>query len=230
MPAAETHWLCPGDADAVAAQASALVLQAARAAIREHGRFRLVLAGGRTPQQVYRLLAQATADWSHWQIYYGDERCLPADHADRNSRMADRAWLQQVDIPPQNIHPIAAELGAETAAKQYSDTISTACPFDMVLLGMGEDGHTASLFPGQPHPDSEAVHAIHHAPKPPPERVSLSRASLIDSREVLILVTGAGKRDALSRWQAGETLPVATITAHHRVTVMFDHEARPPDT
>lgn len=228
MPEANTNWLCPGDASAVAADANAYILQAATAAIQEHGSFRLVLAGGTTPQQVYRLLAQAPADWPHWHIYYGDERCLPADHPERNSLMANTAWLNAVDIPLQNIHPIAAELGAAAAAAQYSKIIDQARPFDLVLLGMGEDGHTASLFPGQQHSQNEPVHAVHDAPKPPADRVSLSRDSLSDSREVLILVTGAGKRAALTQWQTGEQLPVATITANHQVTVMLDRDAQPP--
>ena len=225
MPTADTNWLCPGDAEAVATHAAAFILQAARDAIHEHGSFRLVLAGGTTPQRVYRLLAQASADWSHWQIYYGDERCLPADDAERNSHMADIAWLGQVEIPLQNIYPMPAELGAETAAAQYSKIINAARPFDLVLLGMGEDGHTASLFPGQQHQQNEPVHAVHDAPKPPPDRVSLSRDSLSDSREVMILITGAGKRTALAQWRAGEQLPIATITARQRVIILTDTAA-----
>ena len=219
------EWLCPGDAKAVAAHAAAFILQAATDAIDEHGAFRLVLAGGTTPQQVYQLLAQASADWSHWHIYYGDERCLPADDAERNSHMAHIAWLSHVGIPLQNIYPMPAELGAEAAAAQYSEIINAARPFDLVLLGMGEDGHTASLFPGQQHLQNEPVHAVHNAPKPPPDRVSLSRDSLSDSREVLILITGAGKRTALAQWQAGEQLPIATISARQRVIVLTDTTA-----
>lgn len=225
MSTTETQWLCPGNADAVAVQAAAFILQLAAVAIRERGEFRLVLAGGNTPRQVYRLLAQASADWSNWKIYYGDERCLAADHADRNSHMANTVWLSHIDIPTQNIHPIPAELGAETAAARYATIIETARPFDLVLLGTGEDGHTASLFPGQPHPHNETVHAIHNAPKPPADRVSLSRTSLSDSQDVLVLITGAGKRMAVARWQAGEALPIATITAHHPLTVMLDASA-----
>ena len=200
-------------------------MQTATAAIQEHGSFRLVLAGGTTPQQVYRLLAQAPADWPHWHIYYGDERCLPADDAERNSHMANTAWLNAVEIPQHNIHPIPAELGAAAAAAQYAKIIEQARPFDLVLLGMGEDGHTASLFPGQQHPQNQPVHAVHNAPKPPADRVSLSRDSLSDSHEVLILITGAGKRAALAQWQAGEQLPIATISARQRVIVLTDTAA-----
>jgi 6-phosphogluconolactonase len=95
----------------------------------------------------------------------------------------------------------------------------------MVLLGIGEDGHTASLFPGDVHPAGEQVHAISGAPKPPPERVSLSREALSDSRDVLILVTGKGKRDAVQRWRAGEDLPIAHITARDHLRVLVDREA-----
>jgi 6-phosphogluconolactonase len=222
-----TNWLCPGDAIAVASQAAALILQHAAAAIRQHGEFRLVLAGGGTPHQVYQMLSQAAEDWTRWQLYFGDERCLPAEHADRNSYMATTSWLNHVAIPADNIHPIPAELGAGIAAERYAEVIENARPFDLVLLGIGEDGHTASLFPGQHHLETEAVHAIHDAPKPPPDRVSLSRASLSDSRDVLVLVSGASKRAAVQRWQAGEDLPIAGITAHHRLTVLLDTAAAP---
>jgi len=220
-----TNWVYPGDAAAVATTAATLILQHAAAAIRQHGEFRLVLAGGRTPQQVYQLFSQTAEDWTRWQIYFGDERCLPAGDADRNSYMAMTSWLNHVAIPAENIHPIPAELGAGIAAERYATVIENVRPFDLVLLGIGEDGHTASLFPGQHHAEDETVHAIHDAPKPPPDRVSLSRASLSDSHDVLVLVSGASKRTAVQRWQSGEDLPIAGITAHHRLTVLLDTAA-----
>ena len=228
MPTVETDWICPGDTNAVATQATAFILQVAASTIQQHGEFRLVLAGGNTPRKIYRKLAQSPADWSHWHIYFGDERCLPVDDENRNSHMANKVWLRHVDIPAQNIHPIPAEQGAEKAAAAYAMIIKHARPFDLVLLGMGEDGHTASLFPGQQHPDNETVHAIHHAPKPPPDRVSLSSASLGDTKEVLVLITGTGKQPAVARWQSGEALPIAMITAHHRVTILLDTAASSP--
>jgi 6-phosphogluconolactonase len=220
-----TDWLCLADADAVATHAAALILQAAASAIQERGMFRLVLAGGRTPEKVYRQLAAAQADWHHWHIYFGDERCLPAGHADRNSQMAARSWLAHGQIPADHIHPIPAELGAVTAAQRYAERVSQARPFDMVLLGIGEDGHTASLFPGHVFPPDEPVHAVSGAPKPPPERVSLSIASLSDSHDVLVLVTGSGKREAVRQWQQGADLPIARISARRRMTVLLDAAA-----
>lgn len=203
------------DATMVAQQASERIVQAAQAAIRERGVFRLVLAGGTTPQRAYRLLAQTEQDWAHWQIFWGDERCLPATDPERNSLMAQQAWLSQVSIPAANIYPIPAELGAEVAATAYAQTLMGLLPFDLVLLGMGEDGHTASLFPNDPllgkEPASLLVKAVHNAPKPPPERVSLVPYVLRRCRQQLVLVTGKGKREAVERWQAGEDLPIAQV-------------------
>ena len=227
MPATEdtVDWQTLADADAVATHATELILQAAANAIQERGVFHLVLAGGRTPEKVYQQLATAQANWNNWQLYFGDERCLPADHADRNSQMAADAWLARGQVPADHIHAIPAELGAANAADQYAELIGQVRPFDMVILGMGEDGHTASLFPGHAFPPGELVHAVHYAPKPPPERVSLSADSLSDSRHVLVLVTGSGKRDAIRQWQQGADLPIARISARQDMTVLLDAAA-----
>ena len=185
-----------------------------------------MLAGGRTPEAAYRLLVGADTDWSRWEIYFGDERCLPVDDAERNSRMAARALLDAVKIPTANVHTIPAEQGAEAAAKAYQPVVRAALPFDLVLLGIGEDGHTASLFPGQQHPAGQLVHAVHNAPKPPPDRVSLSAGALSEAREVLILATGAAKRTAIKAWQAGEPLPIAAIGGLACVDVLLDSAAQ----
>ncbi|MCG6863347.1 MAG: 6-phosphogluconolactonase, partial [Chromatiaceae bacterium] len=162
-----------------------------------------------------------------WQVYFGDERCLPSDHADRNSRAAALAWLDRVPIPAANIHPIPAELGAEAGAAAYEPLVGTAMPFDLVILGMGEDGHTASLFPGQIHQVPDLVLPVHGAPKPPPDRVSLSAGALSNALEILILVTGAGKRRAVAAWKAGEPLPVASVGGSTGVDVLIDQDAYP---
>ncbi|MGB5605543.1 MAG: 6-phosphogluconolactonase [Gammaproteobacteria bacterium] len=219
------RWCCLPDADTVCSRAVAMILDAAASAIDARGCFRIVLAGGRTPFEVYRQLASSAADWAAWQVYFGDERCLPAGHAERNSVMAAAAWLDLVPIAPENVHPIPAEQGAAAAARLYTAKIADVRPFDLVLLGMGADGHTASLFPGHAYPLQEAVHAVHNAPKAPAERVSLSRMVLSDARDVLVLVTGAEKRQALQQWQAGASLPVAQITARNSLTVLMDEAA-----
>jgi len=201
------------------------ILVLAEQAIDDHGCFRIALAGGRTPAAVYRRLAAADADWAHWRVYFGDERCLPADDPERNSVMAARQWLGRVPVPPANIHSIPAERGAEAAAAAYRAPVRAALPFDLVLLGVGEDGHTASLFPGQDHPADELVHAVHDAPKPPPDRVSLGLSALNNAAAVLVLVTGSGKRAAVERWRRGEDLPVSRVRGRHGVDVYLDVEA-----
>ena len=222
-----TRWHMLDDPNAVAVQAAQRILQSASRAIAARGLFRIVLAGGRTPAAAYRLLVGADTDWSRWEIYFGDERCLPVDDAGRNSMMAARALLDSVAVPVANVHPIPAERGAAVAAGEYEPVIRTAMPFDLVLLGLGEDGHTASLFPGQQHPVEQLVHAVHNAPKPPPDRVSLSARALSAARAVLILVTGAGKRAAIQAWQAGEALPIAGIGGPAPVDVLLDKAAQP---
>jgi 6-phosphogluconolactonase len=220
-----TRWHVLEDASAVAAEATRRVLAAFRTAIAERGVFRIVLAGGHTPTLAYRMLAETETDWSGWQIYFGDERCLPPDHAERNSLAAAQAWLDRVAIPGENVHQIPAELGAEAAAEAYAPLVSAALPFDLVILGLGEDGHTASLFPGQIYSATEPVLPVHGAPKPPPDRVSLSAGALSSAREILILVTGAGKRSAVTGWKAGEPLPVATVGGTSGVDVLIDRDA-----
>ena len=222
-----TRWHVFDDPDAVAAETVQRILQSATRAIAARKLFRIVLAGGHTPELAYRLLVGADTDWSCWEVYFGDERCLPVDDAERNSLMAARAWLDSVAIPAANVHPIPAELGAEATAGAYESVVKSALPFDLVLLGIGEDGHTGSLFPGQQHPAEQWVHAVHNAPKPPPDRVSLSVRALSAARAVLILATGTGKRAAIQAWQAGEPLPVAEIGGPAPVDVLLDRAAQP---
>lgn len=192
----------------VAAQACRIIIAEADAAIRERQTFRIVLAGGNTPRRTYEMLAGMVQDWSAWEIFWSDERCLPADHPGRNSRMAHDAWLSPVAIPASQIHPIPAEHGAARAAAEYSTLVVDRQPFDLVLLGMGEDGHTASLFSMNGDHIAPVI-AVHGAPKPPGERVSLNFQTLRACRKQLVLVTGADKSAALLAWQQDARLPIA---------------------
>jgi len=211
----------------VTALADAVCAEADRA-IEARGVFHLVLAGGATPTALYRELAVRNAGDVRWKIWFGDERCLPPDHPERNSCMAEAAWLSGSPIPPENRLPIAAERGAEAAAADYAATLAAVPSFDLVLLGMGEDGHTASLFPGHvwsTAPGGPAVLAVHDAPKPPPDRVSLSAARLSDSRSVWFIVSGAGKSEAVTRWRKGEALPVTAIRGRNETLAWLDQSA-----
>ena len=219
------RWHVLMDQDAVAQETSYRVLKAAEIAIAERGIFRIVLAGGRTPERAYRLLAEADADWGNWEIFFGDERCLPPGDGERNSVMASQTWLDHVPIPFHRVHPIPVELGAEKAASEYALLVAGALPFDVVLLGMGEDGHTASLFPRHEHPEEELVHAVHDAPKPPPDRVTLSASALGNARQILVLVTGSNKSAAIQAWCQGQPVPIAEIRALAAMDVLTDQKA-----
>ena len=195
------------------------ILALADEAIRVRGAFRIVLAGGSTPKSVYAMLKDVQADWAHWHIYHNDDRCLPADHSERNSLMARQTWLNHVAIPANQIHDIPAELGNIEGAKAYAQTIAGVPEFDLVLLGLGEDGHTASLFPGHPVDNSAEVVPVFDAPKPPPERITMSQQRLSRTREVIFLVTGAGKQQAVDDWRAGVEIPATLITPANGVDV-----------
>ncbi len=188
------------------------ICQIATGAIATRGSFHLVLAGGTSPRLCYQQLCQYAADWSCWHIYFGDERCVPIGDHRRNDRMADEAWLNHVGILPTHIHRMPAELGAKKGAQLYGQTLAAVPLFDCVLLGIGEDGHTASLFPDHPALQQDgAVVAVHHAPKPPADRVSLSLQRINQSRHRMIMVAGASKADV---WQAivdGGTFPVTGV-------------------
>lgn len=221
------RWHLLPDAVAVAEETVTRILQAAERAIAARGRFRIVLAGGSTPQAAYRLLRGAETQWPAWHVYFGDERCLPPEDPGRNSRMAQDAWLAHVPIPAEQIHPIPAEQGPDLAARVYEPVVRSALPFDLVLLGLGEDGHTASLFPGMAWDPEAWVVPVYEAPKPPPQRVSLGPRALSDGRQVLVLVTGAAKRGAIERWQAGADLPVTHVRPPSGLDVLLDREAAP---
>jgi 6-phosphogluconolactonase len=220
--------VCP-DTPTLARDLADSVQTAARDALAARGTFHLVLAGGNTPRALYAELARRGAGDAQWHIWYGDERCLPADHPERNSVMAESAWLGASAIPPGQRHAIPAEFGAAAAASQYETALAAVGEFDLVLLGLGEDGHTASLFPDDTvalyNHDEFSVLAIHHAPKPPPERVSLSVQRLARSREVSFIATGAGKRDALARWRAGEAIPAARVSGRLATRLWLDTAA-----
>jgi len=214
-----TVWVTLNDAEAVARRACEAVSQAAQAAVAGRGEFSLVLAGGRTPQRTYELLCETEQDWPAWSLYYGDERCLPQKYPERNSRMVEHTGLAR---RAGRHFPIPSELGPEPAATAYSDTIRNVIPFDLVMLGMGEDGHTASLFPGRDWPEEPRAVPVHNAPKPPGERVSLTPAALQACHTMLVLVTGESKRDALQAWRMGEPLPIAQLASVPQATVLVE--------
>lgn len=214
-----SRWRSFSTQDEINQAALKRILQAADEAIAQYGSFLIVLAGGGTPKSVYQLLAKEKADWPNWHVYHNDDRCLPVDHNERNSKMARDAWLNHVAIPQDQIHDIPAELGNIDGAKAYAKTLEGLRTFDMVILGLGEDGHTASLFPGQSVDNSADAVPVFNSPKPPADRVTISQHRLNNTHEVLFLVTGAGKQDAVNNWLSGEAIPATLISPECGVDV-----------
>ena len=196
-------------ADAIAARISS-----AQAAGRS---LHIALAGGSTPKRAYELLAAVEGSWSHVHLWLGDERCVPDGHPESNAQMVRESLLAVARPEPPVLHAVPSPLIPEDAAWLYGLELVREVPgvvFDVVLLGMGPDGHTCSLFPGHPVLDvSEApVAPVRESPKPPPERVTLTLPVVRGARFTLLLVTGADKRDALSRTLAGDPgLPLAML-------------------
>ena len=225
------RWHSFADLPALQEAALGAILDAASMAIQERGRFNLVLAGGETPRGIYQRLRSAPTDWTAWQIYFGDERCMPPTVEELNSRMAGEAWLDHVSIPPSQVHIIPSEIRADKAADEYAQALRGVDRFDLTLLGLGEDGHTASLFPGNEWgtaSDSPDTLAIFNSPKRPPQRVSLSAARLSRSRQIIFLVSGASKRKAVARWRAGENIPARAIMGETGVDVLVESALLPP--
>ncbi len=188
--------------------------QIAQSAIRERGLARIALAGGETPRGCYERLRRSSLDWALVHIYFGDERCLPRGDIRRNDTMAYEALLRHISIPRENIHPILAERGPRIGALEYAELLEPVLPLDLVLLGMGEDGHTASIFPGSAATGQEGtVFPVLDAPKWPAQRVSLGFGALNGARSKLFLVAGEAKRAALGQIAQGATLPAARIVA-----------------
>ncbi len=202
--------------------AAGFILSCAQSAILSRQRFSLVMAGGRSPAVVYRMLRHAETDWSCWHIYFTDERCVDRDDPERNSRMVRDCLVDHVPMPASHIHDIPTELGVDAAAVRYTTLVQAEVPFDLVLLGVGEDGHTASLFPGQTMDPGAWTVAVRSAPKPPHLRVSLGLLALRSTADVLVMGSGAGKRDVIKAWRRGAPLPIAIATAGLRGWVMTD--------
>jgi 6-phosphogluconolactonase len=219
------RWHGVDDARALQLAAIAGISSSAARAIDERGQFHVVLAGGDTPRGIYQSLCATRTDWSAWHIYFTDERCLPPVDAARNSRMVAQAWLDRVPVLPAQLHAIPAEMGAVQAARLYGETLKTVGDFDLVLLGLGEDGHTASLFPGHEWgaaPGSPDTLVVMDAPKPPRQRVSLSAERLSRALEVMFLISGASKHKAVAAWRAGKDIPARAIVPAAGVDVLVE--------
>jgi 6-phosphogluconolactonase len=226
------------DAEALARGAAEWLCGLALASDRQ---FAICCSGGSTPKRLYELLAEpATAarfPWSRVHWFWGDERFVPHDHPDSNYRMTFDALFSRVAVPERNVHAVStAGLSPEQAAAAYertlqdfygAATLSPARPlFDVTLLGIGEDGHTASLFPGQPTLDEETRWAVAVIGAKAEARITLTYPALDSSRDAVFLVTGKSKREPVARARSGDRrLPAARIRPVGRLHWFTDRAA-----
>jgi 6-phosphogluconolactonase len=228
------------DAEAVARRAAAEVARHLQRARAERGVAHVALSGGTTPARTYELLAGEPADWNGVEVWFADERCVGPEDAQSNYRLASETLLEPAGIPSARVHRMEGELGPEEGARRYGLALEEhvrardgALPvLDLVLLGIGPDGHVASLFPGAPALDAgegALCVGMRDSPKPPPERITLSLAVLRTAGHCLLLATGASKADAVSAMLAEPTCHIpASLLRRERLTVIADDAASPP--
>lgn len=215
----------------------ALILDSAQSAIDQRDRFTIALAGGSTPKPLYEQLAQADQAWEKWHIFWGDERFVSADHPDSNERMAREAWLNRISIPPENIHALSTGFESAAAAAEHNETVlkqfwnlaSDQWPsLDFALLGMGDDGHTASLFPG-----TDALQVCDRwvtvGHKGDSQRLTLTIPILNQARTIAMLIAGANKNSILKEILLNQPreikYPVELIHPQDVLHWMLDAEA-----
>ncbi|WP_224243039.1 6-phosphogluconolactonase [Hyalangium gracile] len=192
---------------------------ALRETLADGGRCSIALSGGKTTGPIYRTLAMTTLDWGRVDFYFADERCVPPDHPDSNYLLAEQNLLRPLGVKPEQVFRMEGEReDRDAAARAYEAVLPP--DLDVVVLGMGEDGHTASLFPGHAALEERKRRVLAVVgPKPPPWRLTLTMPVLQGARKVLFVVSGEGKRDAVRRVLVkDEDLPSARVT--HAVWMM----------
>jgi 6-phosphogluconolactonase len=219
---------------AVADAVADWVTAAAEHAIADHGSFSIALAGGSTPRLLYDALAGPHwldgIDWPAWSVYFGDERACPADDPSSNYHLAQSTLLSKVAVDPHNVHRMAADRpDLDAAAAEYSGLLASTLPagaggaprLDVILLGLGENGHTASLFPGTPALDVTNAWATRGlADYEPFDRMTLTYPAINAAASVAFMVTGAGKRNALAATAEG-TMPASRVRPADGALVWF---------
>ena len=222
--------------DALAAHVAQWLLEKAEAKINAgQGPFTLILSGGSTPKALYTLLAQepfkSRFPWARTHLFFGDERFVPHTHPDSNFNMVKQSLLNHVTIPPENVHPFntalpTPEVSAQVYENELKNFFGTNPHFDVTLLGLGEDGHTASLFPNTAalsETKSWATAVIGAKPEP---RLTLTYPTLESSATIAFLIAGASKREVLQRVVSGDTsLPAANLKPEAELIYFTDQAA-----
>jgi 6-phosphogluconolactonase len=242
-----TDYTIYSDPDSLVQAAAQHIIALAASSIASHGRFSLVLAGGSTPRMLYERLAHpdyaSQIEWASTHIFWGDERFVPPDHPDSNYRMAREALLRRVSLPPTNVHRMRGELEPSQAAANYNNLLAdffglpqqpdatTQPPFDLVLLGMGADGHTASLFPHTSAVREQQRRVVaHYVEALGLWRLTLTPPAINAARNVLFFVSGASKAARLRAVLRGpvqpEVQPAQAIRPTHGTLVwLIDADA-----
>ena len=241
------------DGEAVAKRAALQIARALDSARRARGVAHLALSGGTTPARTYELLASELSNWEAIEVWFADERCVGPDDEQSNYRLARETLLRAAGVPDERVHRMEGELGPEEGAERYARALRERVPveadgaseaageigesdampaLDVIVLGIGPDGHVASLFPGAPTLDADArtvCLAVHDSPKPPPERITLSLEALRAARSCVLLATSAGKADAVSAMLGEPSHHVpASLLRRGRLNVIVDDAAAPP--
>lgn len=241
------------DAEAVAKRAALEIARDLDSARRARGVAHLALSGGTTPARTYELLASELSDWDGIEVWFADERCVGPEDEQSNFRLAHETLLKAAGVPEERVHRMEGELGSKEGAQRYAQALRERVPaesdgavltvggieetdampaLDVVVLGIGPDGHVASLFPGAPTLDAGALAVclpVHDSPKPPPERITLSLEVLRAARACLLLATSAGKADAVSAMLSEPSRHVpASLLRRGRLSVIVDDAAAPP--
>jgi 6-phosphogluconolactonase len=232
-------------AEAVSERAAAEIVRRLQSARRERGVAHLALSGGTTPSRTYELLARdrtseiGRSSWDGVEVWFADERCVAAQDEQSNYRLAHETLLEPAGIPPERVHRMEGELGPEQGAERYARALDEHVRardrdlpvLDAIVLGIGPDGHVASLFPGAATLDAgerALCLPVHDSPKPPPERITLSLQVLRAARCCLLLATSAAKADAIAAMLAAPSRHVpASLLRRGRLSVFVDDAAAP---
>ena len=227
------------DAAALAEAGADAIAAAAALAVAAHGEFRLALSGGKTPHATFAALAKRQVDWARTSLFFSDERCVPPDHQDSNFARAREALLQRVPVPNERVYRMCGELAPEVGAAHYESLLrelfgrQSARTFDLCLLGLGSDGHCASLFPASPALEVNA-RWVTAGPAPagvmPAWRLTLTFNGIASSQDVLFLVAGADKANIVQALQrgAGNAYPASRVRARGGVRYLVSAEAFAP--
>jgi 6-phosphogluconolactonase len=227
------------DAEAVAIRAAAEIARHLHRAQRARGVAHLALSGGTTPARTYELLAGEPIVRAAVETWFADERCVGPEDEQSNYRLVAEVLLGPTGIAPERVHRMQGELGPQEGARRYAEELRAHVAsdehglpaLDLVILGIGEDGHVASLFPCAPTLEANEralCLGVSDSPKPPPERITLSLAVLRAARRCVLLATGAGKSDALGAMLAEPSRRIpASLLRRERLTVIADDAASP---